>query len=342
MKAAMDIAVVVPTYNRAHLLLGALESLLAQDTRGSFQFEIVAVDDGSTDQTSAVVATVAGSAAVPIKYIRETGRGQAHGANVAIRATSAPWIALFDDDQIADRAWLAELLLTAQRTGARCVGSRRLLRFEDHAAPVLGPTCRQLLGEHICYPTSQKYEGKLFPQGGTALVAREVLERVGFFDESQGMGGSDTDLFRAARRAGFEAWYAPSAVVFHLIPAYRTSAAYFRWASLRMGAKLATLDARYLGRFRLCLNCAARIGQAVLIHLPLLLFALATRNSTELMERKCLLWRAWAYARQTLRLLLPKVFPQRRFFGQLEFRGERTSAMAAQGSQSGFEGKKIA
>ena len=327
----MDVSVILCTYNRQQSLGRALESLMGQETEGRFSFEIVVVDDGSTDGTRDLVEAIARISPQPVRYLRNVGKGQARGTNVGILATNARWIALFDDDQVADRFWLAKLVAAALRTGAACVGSRRVLHFPDGAAPALGRVCRELLGEHACATTDERYPAKLFPQGGSALVDRIVFEPVGYFREELAFGGYDTDFFRAAREAGFLDRYAHDAIVYHVIPAYRASRSYFRWASRRMGASFARMDRRSYGLTLTVLNCAARMAQAALVNVPRLVWALVCRDETEKLERMCLLWRAEAYCRQTARYVLPRFWHQEDFFRGLNFRDERNSAMADQG-----------
>jgi GT2 family glycosyltransferase len=324
----MDVAVVLATYNRAESLRGALHSLCAQETGGAFTFEVVVVDDGSTDETFAVVQQIGATSAVPIRYLRTLGGGQVQATNLAIEASSAPWVALFDDDQLAGADWLRAMMTTAARTGARCIGSARRLQFIGDQPCELGTVCRQLLGEHLPYPAERKYTGRLFPQGGCSLIAREVFASAGLFKQRFAFGGYDTDLFRSARTSGFASWYSSAAVVYHLIPPYRTRAEYFRWASLRMGANFALMDAHYQGTLRLVSNCIARIGQTLLLNLPRLFAAWATRDTTQCLDTECLLVRAYAYTRQTAQLLVPRLFTQAAFFRGLEFRSERTSNMS--------------
>jgi len=326
----MEVTVIISTYNRQRLLRGALQSLINQRLPERVYFEVVVIDDGSTDATAEVVGNASKDSPVPIRYLSNSGKGQARATNLGIHATEARWIALFDDDQLADEQWLAQLLRTAESTGASCVGSRRVLRFLDGQEYNLGRTCRELLGEHVCDASDGQYPSNLFPEGGSALISRHVFDRVGYFEESLELGGYDTDFFRAARSAGFRASYAHDAIVYHLIPSYRAGLEYFRWASLRMGANFARMDRRFENLTRVGLKSLARIGQALIVNLPLLAVAQVRGDSCETVERMCLLWRAYSYARQTLRFVMPKLAEQRRFFRSLEFRAERTSVLANQ------------
>ena len=71
------VTVVMPTYNRSGMLREALESVICQETDGKFSFEIVVVDNASTDSTKAVVHQVAATSPVLVRYVLEQSQGQA-------------------------------------------------------------------------------------------------------------------------------------------------------------------------------------------------------------------------------------------------------------------------
>jgi glycosyltransferase involved in cell wall biosynthesis len=90
-----DVSVVVPTYNRAHLLGDGLASLLAQD---GVALEVVVVDDGSTDGTRDVVAAIGDGR---ITYLARPHEGIAAARNAGIAAARAPFVAFHDSDDVA-------------------------------------------------------------------------------------------------------------------------------------------------------------------------------------------------------------------------------------------------
>ena len=86
------VSVIIPTHDRAAVLGRAVSSVLAQTWT---DFELVVVDDGSTDATPAVLAGFSDSR---LKGIRRENKGVSAARNAGIAATSAPWIALLDSD----------------------------------------------------------------------------------------------------------------------------------------------------------------------------------------------------------------------------------------------------
>ena len=93
-----SVGVVIPTFNRAHLLGRALDSVLAQTLPLR---QIIVVDDGSTDSTADVVAGYPG-----VSYLRQENRGVSAARNLGIRHCGCDWIALLDSDD----EWLPEKL----------------------------------------------------------------------------------------------------------------------------------------------------------------------------------------------------------------------------------------
>jgi glycosyltransferase involved in cell wall biosynthesis len=305
------------------MISSALESLIGQETAGEFSYDIIVIDDRSTDQTSEVVKDIARRSKIAIRYVLGEGKGISHARNRGIKESSGEWIAFFDDDQVADRSWLRELFLCASKTEALCAGGARFLRLSDRELSNLSPVCRLLLGEVDFGRELIKCQRKKSLPTGNIFLKRSVFDTVGLFDESLTRGGEDTELARRMQKAGLEAWYTPRAIVYHIIPPYRLKEDYLSWTSLRWGDNFAQINFLEWGLPKTILACIARIGQVLLVNTPLLLWDYLVRDEADKLGRKCLLWRAAGYAVRTLNLALPRPFLQDRFLRRLEFRKER-------------------
>src|SRR4051812_8191379 len=99
MSQTPTVSVVVTTFNRAVLLEHTLQSVLNQTYR---DFEVVLVDDGSTDAT----AEVASKYKPVVKYIYQANKGQSPARNTGIKAARGEFVAFVDDDDL----WLPEKL----------------------------------------------------------------------------------------------------------------------------------------------------------------------------------------------------------------------------------------
>ncbi|MBC8355939.1 MAG: glycosyltransferase [Planctomycetes bacterium] len=323
------ISVVVPTFNRADWLADALRSLVRQRTDDKFEMEIVVCDNASTDDTAAVVATAAESSAIPIRYCFQSQPGDAPTRNFALQQSSGDWLAFFDDDQLAPENWLSELFVAAERTGGSIVGGAVQLDLTAAQRTEFGSYLREALRETNLYTQLQPYLRRELPGTGNALVARSVFDAIGTFSESFINGGSDYDFFARARTAGFAMWYTPDAVIRHRVAPSRLSAEHLRLDALSGGAEHAgEVDLEEHGLSGVLGRGAARVGQALLIHGPLMLSAWLRNDRGGILGRRIRLWRTEGYLRRCIDLVAPKLFPQQRFFGSLSYRHGRPNIKA--------------
>ncbi len=100
------VSVVIPTFNRAGQVLAALKSVLAQTYR---EFEVIVVDDGSTDQTESVLQPLINARNGEenrVRYIFQQNQGQSSARNKGVNAAQGEWIAFLDSDDV----WFPEKL----------------------------------------------------------------------------------------------------------------------------------------------------------------------------------------------------------------------------------------
>lgn len=317
-----DISVIVATYNRAPFLRRALESLVRQENGGRFVFEVVVVDNASTDGTRAVVENIARETTVPVKYAYEGNAGISFARNRGIAESDSDWIAFFDDDQVAYDGWLEELLAVAEKAGAKCVGGKIVLSTQGTTRPPGSPVCRSILGETFHGKAPGPLPPKSLPGTGNVLIARSLFETVGAFDESFTRGCEDADLFRRVRRAGFPIWYAPGAVVAHIVPPHRMEHGYLLLSARRQGANYAFLDRKEGGRRKVGACCAGRIGQALLVNAPAYLHARIRGDADAALGSECLLSKSAGYLRASLMMMLPRIFTGEAFLSGMDYRKE--------------------
>lgn len=98
-----EYTVVIPTYNRLDVLPEVLAALQAQ--QGAPPFEVVVVDDGSSDGTGEWLAAHRGR--VPVRVLRQENSGPAVARNRGVEAARAPWVAFLGDDTVPAPGWLA-------------------------------------------------------------------------------------------------------------------------------------------------------------------------------------------------------------------------------------------
>ena len=123
----MKASVIICTHNRSGILRDTIRSVLNQ-VFALDKFEIVIVDINSADNTKDVVAGVAATSSVTIKYVFENRQGLSHARNVGIKNSEGKIIAFTDDDVEAEKAWLRNLIAVSDSPGARPEG--RLSYFQ--------------------------------------------------------------------------------------------------------------------------------------------------------------------------------------------------------------------
>ena len=204
---AVAISVIVPVRNRKDLLEGLFDALDRQTRR---DFEVIVIDDGSTDGADALAAsrTVAGR---PVRLIRSHGAGAVAARTAGVNVAAGEILAFTDSDCIPDPRWL-EIGSAAIVDGADLVNGRTM------PARTLNPMERSLAsGVEGLYPTANMfYRRSAFDEIGGFDGAAE--HRLGFRpnERSRGTGfGEDTILAWRMIRAGYEARYVPEAEVAH-------------------------------------------------------------------------------------------------------------------------------
>lgn len=226
------ITAAICTYNRASVLPGAIESLLQQRLSPT-DYEILIVDNGSTDGTPAVIqhyqATNANlrSCVAPVL-------GLSHARNLAVQQARGEIIAFLDDDAVAAPQWLAALLAAYDAfPNAYLVGGKILPQWQatrpawltDQLLPSLsvvdfGEQVRTLQEPQFLWGANfSLHRGR----SGQSLAFRTDLGRCG----ANLIGEEEVAFQQQIRTLGGTVVYTPAAVVYHLIPATRLRRRYF-------------------------------------------------------------------------------------------------------------------
>lgn len=198
-----EISVVIPTYNRRELIVEAIESVLAQTYS---DFEIIVVDDGSTDDTAERLRPYMNR----VQYVVQRNRGVAAARNAGIQLAQGEFICFLDSDDLWE-----PVKLEAQ------------LRFtRDH--PEYGLISTEIMGFDAERKSAGQSKAKMYEirngmvlehllfgnwiQTSTVMLRRSCLDEVGWFDEDVGQFGEDWLLWmRVASR--FPVYFLPEPLV---------------------------------------------------------------------------------------------------------------------------------
>ena len=215
MNPAVDVSVIIPTYNRSHLLLRLLQSLERQNFTGTY--DVVVVDDGSNDDTRNVLSQYQPRCPYPLKILRQPNAGPGPARNRGIGVAQGRILAFIDDDHIARPEWMSEIsdIPEGPRSAGQC---GRNVSLPGRSATSRYGTMRGLHERPHLYDDGTVRD---FMSGNAALY-RWALNQIGGFDDRftstfKGIapGGEDTALSIRLRERKFLIHYNPQALTDH-------------------------------------------------------------------------------------------------------------------------------
>lgn len=223
----MLLSVAICTYNRAALLVRALESVAKQTLPGN-TLEILIVDNGSSDGTRDVVAKLQLKNPA-IRYVVESKPGIAHARNRALAEARGDYLAFIDDDAWADPKWLENLVAPIQsvRPTPECVVGPVSLVWDGKRPEWFPARFESLLCRYDMGAVPRFLEAGGYLLTTNSLFHRETLLSLGGMRTDLGhrrkvlIGGEDNDVFNRLVANGSRVYYEPNARVFHPVPKER-------------------------------------------------------------------------------------------------------------------------
>jgi glycosyltransferase involved in cell wall biosynthesis len=172
-------SIIIPSYNRAHIIIRAIQGVLDQ----TFQdFEIVIVDDGSTDNTKSILQDYSND--IRIKYIYQNNAGVCAARNTGAKAASSDFLIFLDSDDTVETCWLEDFSDLAKQNKDYLFCSMKIIKqdFSECLVSALNPY------------KNKKIRGNSIP--GSWAVKKDVFLRVGMFDENMKFGENVELRFR--------------------------------------------------------------------------------------------------------------------------------------------------
>jgi GT2 family glycosyltransferase len=226
------ITIVIPTKNRCESLKELLDSLKKLRGLTRTRPDIIIGDNASTDSTWEMLQSQSRNFPVCLKILRIATPGKCAVLNEAIRRAEGEILAFLDDDVVVDPSWLEELEGFFQNDGGHLIGQGVIrIPLSDSQDPGI----RRLLERYRTIPRLE-FDGNVSAlhslNGANIAIRREVLERLGSFDERLGPGASgtseDVELAQRILRAGMKIGYMQRAIVYHRVDRERLTEEYFR------------------------------------------------------------------------------------------------------------------
>ena len=233
--ADWDVSVGICTYNRSGLLRSSLETVLSQQA-DNVRYEVVVVDNNSTDDTRQVVDSFIARGCSNLRYVFEGRQGLSHARNTAIREARAPLVAFTDDDVQVASDWVRLIKRTFDSESAvGWIGGKVLPRWassppawltRDHWSPLA-------IQDHGDVPFSSS-DRQVCLIGANLALRKDLLVQFGGFQPDlqrvQDSVGSmeDHELQIRLWKAGRQGLYVPDLVVMSDVSADRLMKRYHR------------------------------------------------------------------------------------------------------------------
>jgi glycosyltransferase involved in cell wall biosynthesis len=229
----MQLTVIICTYNRSEGLRACLTDLCEQSADLDIDWEVLVVDNNSTDSTQAVLQTLSHDFPRPLRWVKETKQGLSHARNRGVVEASGRYVVFTEDDVRIDRLWVTSICETFAKSSCDAVAGRIELLWTAPRPRWLTDELLSFLG-YLDYGEARPLTKDTPFFGGNMAFARSVFEKIGMFDPNLGrqgrklIGGEEIDLYRRFLAAGMRAFYQPKAVIHHIIDSRRLRKGYFR------------------------------------------------------------------------------------------------------------------
>ena len=237
--------IVICTHNRSPALAKVLGRLAEQRAVSGMSWSVLVVDNASSDDTAAVVASYAGE--LDLRYVHEPKLGLTHARQRGVFETSGEWIGFVDDDNLLEPDWVAAIVDAIRaHPDAGGIGGRVILRWEVEppAAVISFGFCfaEQDLGEE-----PRELESLV---GAGMVLSRKALDACGWaagplLADRIGkslVSGGDAEMAVRVRGAGYALRYEPRAVMQHLMPAGRSTSGYLLRINRSLGVTSAAVS----------------------------------------------------------------------------------------------------
>jgi GT2 family glycosyltransferase len=217
----MKLSVIVATRNRAYALPVCLDSIAAAFASAApLDAEIVVVDNGSTDDTAAVIKAWAAASAVPVQLLSEPKAGLSRAHNRALRFAHGELLAFTDDDCRMHKDYVNDLLRHDAADTELVLRGGRIELGDPTDLPLTIKTTPDRIrwNRRMNSARHQQITGQI--NGCNMTMRRALVEKLGPFDERFGPGGiigsgGDSDYLFRAYFAGFTLEYVPDMTVVH-------------------------------------------------------------------------------------------------------------------------------
>ena len=271
----MQLSIVICSYNRASYISDALDSLYTQ-TAGLNAFEVIIVDNNSTDNTAEVfsqwrTAHPNGS----FTYITETKQGASFARNTGAAVAKGQWLCFMDDDAVATPNYVENILKHIEtKPDAVGFGGRIIPKYIPAEPTWMSYYVSSLVGNFDYAPTACAFEHGKYPLESNMIVRKDVYDTIGGFNTALPglvgtlrIGGEGKELFYKILALGHSIYYDPAICVHHVVEVKKLTSEYmYRVASgIGRGERTRTLNISRLAYIQKIVEYIFKLGASILL-----------------------------------------------------------------------------
>lgn len=232
------ISVVICTYNRDKFIGEAL-NCLAKQTLPADAFEIIVVDNNSTDNTAKIAKDfIAAHPQLNVRYVHEANKGLSFARNRGIREAKAPVITYIDDDAEAIPRFLQSIVnfMQSDKTIAG-IGGKVIPKYsESHEPKWMSKYLNGFVGLMDYGDKPKRFDNTMkYPAGCNMTYTKDILEKAGGFNNQLTFRSDDKYIFYQVNKLTDNIYYLPEALLYHNIDNDRLSFANFKKLFLKSG-----------------------------------------------------------------------------------------------------------
>ncbi len=236
-KYSMKISAIVCSYNRDKYIRQSILSLINQSLAKT-DYEIIIINNNSSDNTDSICQEILKeySSSVNIKYFIESNQGLSFARNRGVKEASSPIITYIDDDGIADKK-LLELTIACFENNPSYQGvGGKVIPFYESKEPAWLSYHTRMMVTHVDYGSEKfKCYGKKYPPGCNMSYKKDILLKVGGFNNALKWRVDDKYIFLEVEKISTEVYYIPELKVDHHIDDVRISDESFDGLSRKLG-----------------------------------------------------------------------------------------------------------
>ncbi|MGD1805622.1 hormogonium polysaccharide biosynthesis glycosyltransferase HpsE [Dapis sp. BLCC M126] len=230
----VDFTVAIPTYNGETRLPDVLDRLKSQINTENFSWEVIIVDNNSTDMTAKVVENYQAdwSKLISLRYVFAPKQGVEFARQRAIEKARGELIGFLDDDNLPDAEWVAQAYCFGKKNpqvgafGSQIHGDFFEQNYESKIPENLKEiACFLAIVERGNKPHLYNSRNKILPPIAGVVVRKQVWQQavrkklcLNHTDKAAGLASKDLEVLRNIQQAGWEIWYNPAMMVYHKIP----------------------------------------------------------------------------------------------------------------------------